>query len=132
LSFRGRVLFREDRRLVVARQYTLEGREAVILLPKGHQATGVTSGHTIPPVVEALGATLKLGAMPDEVGGSVSAKGRARLWVGYDGTVWRPMLDCELSRFRPPSIAGLVVGAMGCFIFGLYLRRWLKARREAA
>ena len=32
------------------------------------------------------------------------------------------------SRFHPASIAGLVVGVMGVFIFGLYLRRWLRER----
>jgi len=29
-------------------------------------------------------------------------------------------------------VAGLVVGAMGVFIFGLYLRRWLRERDSAA
>jgi hypothetical protein len=37
-------------------------------------------------------------------------------------------LDTTASRFHPASVAGLVVGAMGCFIFGLFLRRWLKER----
>ncbi len=39
------------------------------------------------------------------------------------------ILDATRSRFHPASIAGLVVGAMGCFIFGLYLRQWLRERR---
>ncbi|MHC5058658.1 MAG: hypothetical protein ACYTKD_28705 [Planctomycetota bacterium] len=30
------------------------------------------------------------------------------------------------------AVAGLVVGAMGCFIFGLYLRRWLRERKALA
>jgi hypothetical protein len=29
-------------------------------------------------------------------------------------------------------VACLVVGAMGCFVFGLYLRRWLRERKAAA
>jgi hypothetical protein len=41
-------------------------------------------------------------------------------------------LDNAASRFHPASVAGLVVGAMGCFIFGLYLRRWLREREAAA
>ena len=39
-----------------------------------------------------------------------------------------PIVDTAASRFHPASVAGLVVGAMGCFIFGLYLRRWLRER----
>jgi hypothetical protein len=41
-------------------------------------------------------------------------------------------LDTTASRFHPTSIAGLVVGAMGCFIFGLYLRSWLRERKALA
>ena len=33
------------------------------------------------------------------------------------------------SRFHEASLAGLVVGAMGIFIFGLYLRSYLRERR---
>ncbi|MHC4253463.1 MAG: hypothetical protein ACYS9X_30465 [Planctomycetota bacterium] len=34
------------------------------------------------------------------------------------------LVDTTASRFTGASIAGLVVGAMGCFIFGLHVRRW--------
>ncbi|MHC4251137.1 MAG: hypothetical protein ACYS9X_18610 [Planctomycetota bacterium] len=37
-------------------------------------------------------------------------------------------LHVDEGRFHPASIAGLVVGAMGAFVCGLYLRRWLKER----
>jgi len=40
-------------------------------------------------------------------------------------------VDTNASRFTGASVAGLVVGAMGCFIFGLYLRRWLRDRNTA-
>ena len=40
-----------------------------------------------------------------------------------------PFLDTTASRLHPASVSGLVVGAMGCFIFGLYLRRWLRERK---
>jgi hypothetical protein len=36
------------------------------------------------------------------------------------------------SRFHGASVAGLVVGAMGIFIFGLYLRSWLRERKALA
>jgi hypothetical protein len=36
------------------------------------------------------------------------------------------------SRLHGAYVAGLVVGAMGCFIFGLYLRRWLRERKALA
>ena len=39
-------------------------------------------------------------------------------------------LRADASRFHPASIAGIVVGAMGCFIFGLYLRRWILHHRD--
>jgi hypothetical protein len=41
---------------------------------------------------------------------------------------WHFVFDATASRFHPASIAGLVVGAMGAFVFGLYLRRWAKER----
>ncbi|MHC5056165.1 MAG: hypothetical protein ACYTKD_15780 [Planctomycetota bacterium] len=42
------------------------------------------------------------------------------------------LVDTAASRFHPASIAGIVVGAMGCFILALYLRRWLRERKAAA
>jgi len=41
-------------------------------------------------------------------------------------------IDTTAPRLVPPSVAGLVVGVMGVFIFGLYLRRWLRERKAAA
>ncbi len=41
-------------------------------------------------------------------------------------------VDASASRFHGASVAGLVVGAMGCFIFGLYLRRWMRVRKALA
>ena len=41
-------------------------------------------------------------------------------------------LDATVSRFHPTSVAGLVVGAMGLFIFTLYLRSWLRERNALA
>jgi hypothetical protein len=43
-----------------------------------------------------------------------------------------PLVLAEASRFTGASIAGLVVGAMGVFIFGLYLRAWLRERKALA
>ena len=39
-----------------------------------------------------------------------------------------PILYTTASRFTGESVAGLVVGAMGIFIFSMYLRRWLRER----
>jgi hypothetical protein len=41
---------------------------------------------------------------------------------------WYLIIDTRISRFHLASVAGLVVGAMGVFVFGLYLRRWVKER----
>jgi hypothetical protein len=37
-------------------------------------------------------------------------------------------LDPNASRFHPASVAGLIVGTMGAFVFALYLLSWLRAR----
>jgi hypothetical protein len=42
------------------------------------------------------------------------------------------IIDPTASYLTGASIAGLVVGAMGVFIFGLYLRRWLVNRKALA
>ena len=36
------------------------------------------------------------------------------------------VLRASVVRF---AVDGIVVGLMGCFVFGLYLRRWVKERR---
>jgi len=36
------------------------------------------------------------------------------------------LMDASVVRF---AVAGIVVGLMGCFVFGLYLRRWLRERK---
>jgi len=40
-----------------------------------------------------------------------------------------PTVDTRLHRFTGASIAGLVVGAMGVFVFTVALRHWLEHRR---
>jgi len=70
----------------------------------------------------------------DDEGRAVSIEGRMTLenLRGMFGLgIYGPVLDTTASRFHPTSIAGLAVGAMGCFIFGLYLRRW-RCERAAA
>jgi hypothetical protein len=42
----------------------------------------------------------------------------------------RPLgIDTTASRFTGATIAGLVVGAMGAFVFGAALGHWLNRRR---
>ena len=62
----------------------------------------------------------------------VVLKGRLSNIDEFGGGYMCPVVDATASRFHPASIAGLVVGAMGCFIFGLYLRRWLVDRKALA
>jgi len=67
---------------------------------------------------------LELPASVSRFCGRVSArKCRARIELPF-------AIDARKSRFHPASVAGIVVGAMGCFIFGLYLRRWLRDRKS--
>ena len=54
-------------------------------------------------------------------------------WLGrVDVSSHMIHVDTEDGRFTGESVAGLVVGAMGCFIFGLYLRAWLRERKALA
>ncbi len=56
-------------------------------------------------------------------------------FMGPDAQSLMPVfvtVDTTASRFHPASVAGLVVGAMGVFIFGLYLRGWLRERKALA
>jgi hypothetical protein len=68
--------------------------------------------------------------------GTASWDDTARWLIAVDGS--GPVKSSKFvefkaaSRFHGASIAGIVVGAMGCFIFGLYLRRWLRERKAAA
>jgi hypothetical protein len=48
------------------------------------------------------------------------------------GSTHRIYLDAGASRFHGASVAGLVIGTMGVFIFGLYLRSWLRATKALA
>jgi hypothetical protein len=65
----------------------------------------------------------------------IATVSRAHLRVA-GGAMSRPRARIEdagvlfvRGRWNGASVAGLVVGAMGCFIFALYLRRWLQERR---
>ncbi len=68
---------------------------------------------------------------------------RGRVFCG-NVSIWRELwrdwplelspglvIRTDSSRFTGASIAGLVVGAMGVFVFAVTLRHWLKQRRAA-
>jgi len=61
-------------------------------------------------------------------GGSRPERG---VWILARGRSGLDLIT-RASRFTSASIAGLAVGAMGIFIFGLYLRRWLRERTALA
>jgi hypothetical protein len=63
--------------------------------------------------------------IPDYVVPAIHA-GRVRRPGGGMGEVW-----VNASRFHGASIAGLVVGAMGVFVFAVALRHWLNQRRAS-
>jgi hypothetical protein len=64
--------------------------------------------------------------------GPATVKGRVYVHLGSLRLFTRHRVFANASRFTAASIAGLVVGAMGCFIFGLYLRAWLRERKALA
>jgi hypothetical protein len=80
-------------------------------------------------------AILEFSTAPPERGSQVTVRGRvdAQEELARDsGIEVQYLLDGTQGRLHPASVAGLVVGAMGCFIFGLYLRRWLVDRKALA
>ncbi len=96
------------------------------------------------------GFLLEVGCDPEEeiaIGGEKTFTGRMSAsicpradWWDYPGSHLPPLgddpgflvfyLDNVASRFHPASIAGLVVGAMGVFVFSVALRSWLAERRH--
>ncbi|MHC4252311.1 MAG: hypothetical protein ACYS9X_24600 [Planctomycetota bacterium] len=71
--------------------------------------------------------------LPSSVSAEGQTTGNVNTWRGrfvLEGTSFA-YFDPDGGRLHPASIAGLVVGAMGVFIFGLYLRRWLRERKAA-
>ncbi|MHC5059005.1 MAG: hypothetical protein ACYTKD_30490 [Planctomycetota bacterium] len=58
-------------------------------------------------------------------------KGRLSFHESNGGLAYHGYLHVGGGRLTGGSVAGLFVGAMGVFIFGLYLRRWLCERRAA-
>ncbi|MHC5057123.1 MAG: hypothetical protein ACYTKD_20795 [Planctomycetota bacterium] len=80
-------------------------------------------------------AMLAPSATPLERGSKATVRGRVDAFetVLSEGDVeFRYFLDGTRGRLNHTSIAGLVVGAMGVFIFGLYLRAWLRERKALA
>jgi hypothetical protein len=64
---------------------------------------------------------------------TVDGTWRGRLILeGHSLVPLRMYFDIGASRWTGASVAGLVVGAMGVFVFALHLRRWLRVRRLGA
>jgi len=74
------------------------------------------TGRTRPPQKAYAGRVV--GCMPREV----------RSFTAYRRASDLAIIDTSASRFHPASVAGLVVAAFGTFVFGLYLRGWVKER----
>jgi len=73
--------------------------------------------------IVAMSSVQRRSIMP---GVPVKLKGRVTFQGGLSPIY---IVDCTASRWNGASVAGLVVGAMGCLIFALHLRRWLRVRR---
>ncbi len=79
-------------------------------------------------------AHLLYGGADDLAGSEITVEGRAcqlpeDVRPGIPIETW-PSIDTTASRFHGASIAGLVVGAMGVFVFTVALRHWLGERRR--
>ena len=90
-----------------------------------YNAPGIRS-HAVPATTVSEGA----GLSARDVAGRAYAMDISS--HSYIGEILGFEFFTTASRFTGASVAGLVVGAMGCFIFGLYLRRWLRERNSAA
>ena len=58
-----------------------------------------------------------------------SVKGRVRCSSSVDGDIYSLVLAAGSHRLCGASIAGLVVGAMGVFVFAAALRHWIERPR---
>lgn len=79
---------------------------------------------------ENLQIVLYLALSPDELpllSGRCVFTGRVVIARSGTWPIW--LVDTTASRFHPASIAGLVVGPMGVFVFVVVLRDWLIRRR---
>lgn len=67
-----------------------------------------------------------------EEGTQALFRGRVSVSESYPVAQWSNLVivDTTASRFTGASIAGLVVGAMGVFVFTVALRHWLRERRS--
>ena len=91
-------------------------RDVAVLHDPRHEDVGVGVLH--------WGASLPVGSDSQTVSGRVDVLELS----GYPPQMFLFSIDAGASRFHPASIAGLVVGVMGVFIFGLYLTRRLRVR----
>lgn len=117
----------------------LEKPEAVPFVRRPLSSYVRLRGVVVDPLVET-GAPL-VSFLPDVVVGMRAARdpgegvlvvhGRHRwdyrLGDGPGETV--PVIDTMAGRWVPESVSGLVVAAMGAFVFALYFRKWLAERR---
>ena len=102
---------------------------------EGARHPALTERRTDSAERELWGAVLLLGlATEPQKGTEIGVKGRLvrsyllnhPYWTGVE--LYYLAVDTTASRFTWHSITGLVVGAMGMFVFVMYLRTWLKER----
>ncbi|MHC4502340.1 MAG: hypothetical protein ACYTFI_03465 [Planctomycetota bacterium] len=116
----------ETARLGQAKAYALvlagsEAAKPVCVQGKVIGIGTVTCGHVAVEVLEKqwLGGVPSFFGLPGEA-----------TWVDYHTLYLRPYVTVGTSRFTGASIAGLVVGAMGVFVFTVALGHWLGERRR--
>ena len=105
------------------RYVLLKGRmfESTGLWPERTKGNfGIVWGHDDLPAAVEIVSPVKLG--PET---SIAIKGRVGKLATPNAKV---CVAGTGSRWHPASVAGLVVAAFGTFVFGLYLRRWVKER----
>jgi len=110
VCLRGKLddIYPEDADVCPGEWAEIHGREAA-LAAWAHPVTGLLS--------------------PNDIGTEVVVVGRVVIKEGFTG-VPNPVVDPMRSRFTGASVAGLVVGAMGVFVFTVALRHWLGERRR--
>ncbi|MHC4200542.1 MAG: hypothetical protein ACYSU0_11165 [Planctomycetota bacterium] len=73
---------------------------------------------------------IPVGDEPEDISGNWYQVGDEYLHETHVST--RPLVDASSGRWTAEPIAGLVVGAMGVFVFAAALRQWLTVRRRAS
>jgi hypothetical protein len=108
----------------------LRDRYATFRFVRGDRSEDLSVGHILARIESGEAARLHVyfaDTPTARASEDVVLSGRVCVGENHDGVAF--IFDPSSSRWTPQTIAGLVVGAMGVFVFTVALRHWLRERR---